>query len=353
MTASRAPQRALVLSAGRGERLRPLTDELPKPLLPVLGETVGERTLHRLAELGVQSAAVNLHHLGTLIRERWGPSLGGMPLVYSAEERLLGTLGPFGLLQEFFAGVDPVLLINGDSLCRWPIAVALRAHRGCGADATLLLSSRADPEAFGGGVVTDHSGRVLSFRGEMDIDGAARRGVFAGMHLISGSLLAGIEPRPADIVGGLYESLLAAGAFIQGIYTGRRWHDLGRPSRYLDAVLEMAQIAPGAASIGGSWYGPGVAVATDAEVSTAVLEREATVESGASVRASLLLDGSRVGRGSEVVDSILGPGVELGTHAHVRSQMVTRRRPGSALRPKDTPVGDLFYTPLGREVGGA
>ena len=118
---------AMVLAAGRGVRLRPLTDLLPKPLLPVLGASILERTLGRLASAGAEAAAVNLHHLGELIPARLGDSVDGMPLAYWPEERLLGTLGPLGRLGEFFAGSDPVLLVNGDSRCHWPVDAAAPA----------------------------------------------------------------------------------------------------------------------------------------------------------------------------------------------------------------------------------
>lgn len=351
MRASPTPQRALVLSAGRGERLRPLTDALPKPLLPVLGVPVGVRTLRQLAAIGVRSAAVNLHHLGALIRERLGERVGDMPLVYSVEEILLGTLGPFGRLREFFDDVDPILLINGDSTCRWPIAAVSQVHRASGADATLLLSSRADATSFGGGVVTDRHGRVLSFRGDTDSPGAARRGVFAGLHLICGRLVDDVAPRPADIVRELYEPLLERGGFIHGVFTRRRWHDLGLPSRYLEAVLSAAHATLAGGLIGRSWRGESVVVETGAKVRAAVLESGATVESGALVEGSLLLDGAHVAPRTEVIGSILGPGVEIPAGSRVEAQLVTRRIRGVELRSVDSVRGDLVYTPLASEAG--
>ncbi|HSM15042.1 MAG TPA: sugar phosphate nucleotidyltransferase, partial [Thermoanaerobaculia bacterium] len=83
--------RALVLAAGRGERLRPLTAELPKPLLPVAGRPLVEHTLERLRAAGVEAVAINLHHRGERIRSALGESWHGLPLCYSEEPRLLGT----------------------------------------------------------------------------------------------------------------------------------------------------------------------------------------------------------------------------------------------------------------------
>ena len=116
--------RALVLAAGLGTRLRPLTELVPKPLLPVTGVPILGHTLAQLAALGCEAVAVNLHYLGDQIRQRFGDSFAGMRITWSEEPVLLGTLGAFHPLREFFAAADQVLLINGDSLCRVAAAQA-------------------------------------------------------------------------------------------------------------------------------------------------------------------------------------------------------------------------------------
>ncbi|MDP9119810.1 MAG: nucleotidyltransferase family protein, partial [Acidobacteriota bacterium] len=150
--------RALVLSAGLGIRLRPLTELVPKPLLPVAGAPILAHTLERLAAVGCEAVAINLHHLGEQIRGHFGTAFAGMPLTFSEEPELLGTLGALFPLREFLAAADLVLLVNGDSLCRWPLARLVRQHLKTGDAATLLLASRPDPRLFGGGVGIDSAG---------------------------------------------------------------------------------------------------------------------------------------------------------------------------------------------------
>ena len=104
--------RALVLAAGRGERLRPLSATIPKPLLPVAGRPLVAWTLERLREAGVEAAALNLHWLGGAIRERFGDSFRGMPLVYSEERELLGTGGALPPLRDFLSDCDVALIVN-------------------------------------------------------------------------------------------------------------------------------------------------------------------------------------------------------------------------------------------------
>ncbi|HEY9420464.1 MAG TPA: nucleotidyltransferase family protein, partial [Thermoanaerobaculia bacterium] len=139
-----------MLAAGLGTRLRPLTSHTPKPLLPVRGVPILGHTLAQLAAIGCEAAAINLHYLGDQIRQRFGESHAGMSLTWSEEPELLGTLGALHPLKEFFAPADLVLLVNGDSLCQWPLRKLVRRHLAAGARATLLLASRPDPAQFGG-----------------------------------------------------------------------------------------------------------------------------------------------------------------------------------------------------------
>jgi mannose-1-phosphate guanylyltransferase len=328
--------RALVLAAGRGERLRPLSEQIPKPLLPVLGVPIVERTLGTLAACGVGAAAVNLFHLGERIRERLGAEVGGMPLTYRPETELLGTLGPLAGLHGFFGDCDPVLLVNGDSLCRWPVGALVRAHRVGRSAATLLLAASPEVEAFNGGVRVDGSGRVLSFRG-VAASLPGRRGVFAGLHAISPGLLRGIEAVPSDIVRDLYEPALAGGVPIRAVFTSRRWHDLGTPRRYLEGVLDEARSlgsrgSGGSGGAGDGWRHPGADVG-EARVRGSVLEEGARVEAGAVVEGSLLMAEAIVRAGARVSGSIVGPGVDVPAGSVVTGLLLTRGESGTGSTP--------------------
>jgi mannose-1-phosphate guanylyltransferase len=348
--------RALVLAAGLGTRLRPLTDDLPKPLLPVLGQPLLGLTLRRLAAAGCEAAAINLHHGAGRIRRAFGSEHAGLPLTWSEEPRLLGTLGALGPLAGFFAGTDLARVVNGDSLCRWPLAELVERHLATGALATLLLAARADPAEFGGGVAVDRAGKLLWLRSAYDpgdlrgqaADGVSPppgrqargprgmprtwRRVFAGAHVLSRRLLqriaAGPAPVPADFVRDLYEPLLAEQpGCLDSLTTGRRWHDLGTPRRYLAATLDWTGAR-------GRWISPAAAVAPSAAVRRSSLEAGARVAAGAIVEDSVLLPDARVGAACEVRDSILGPGVELPAGNHVTSQIVVAGGARVDLRPR-------------------
>lgn len=330
--------RALVLSAGHGSRLRPLTAFIPKPLLPVRGAAVLAHTIGQLVALGCEAVAVNLFHRGEMIRDSLGDSFRGVPLTFSIEEELLGTLGALGPLRSFLGRAEQILIVNGDSLCRWPLRSLVRRHVRNQAAATLLVSKRVDPSPFGGGVgVIDHR-RIVSFRaGPEDGDDIVRR-VFMGAHAISPGLLDRIPEGPADFVPDLYEPLLDEGVEIAAVESSRKWHDLGTPERYRRAVLDWGHRR--------SWIDPDAEIASEARVRGSVIEQDATVAAGSSVGSSLVLPGSRVRSGCRVVESIIGPGVDLPPHTTVERRMVTPVRADAKASKDASVVGGLVYEPI-------
>jgi mannose-1-phosphate guanylyltransferase len=333
--------RALVLAAGLGERLRPLTLFLPKPLLPIAGVPVAQHTLRALRAGGCEAAALNLHHRGGAIERAFGDQCEGLPLVYSHEATLLGTLGPLHAHREFLGAADAVVLVNGDSLCRWPFARLLAAHRRSGAVATLLLSGRASVGEFQGGVGIDGSGRVVSLRDARPSAKVAQRLVFAGAHVLRPDVVAAVRPGPGDIIADLYQPLLKSGARLQAVVTERRWHDLGTPRRYLEAALGWYGVA-----WRGSRRDQRAVIEPGARVKKCLIEGGASVEKGAEVEASLLLAGAHVPAGAAVRDSILGPGVRLPPGATIEGRLVTTFREEESLRPQDSLVSGLVYSPM-------
>jgi mannose-1-phosphate guanylyltransferase len=345
--------RALVLAAGLGTRLRPLTGLVPKPLLPVTGVPLLGYTLAQLAALGCEDVAINLHYLGDQIRQRFGPSFAGMRITYSEEPVLLGTLGAFGPLRELFAPAEHVLLINGDSLCEWPLRRLVRHHLASGAEATLLLASRPEPAAFGGGVGIDRRGRILSFR-SADGEGGevAHRYVFAGAHVIAPRLLERIPQealcRPSDIVRDLYIPLLEEPKVVfDSVVTARRWHDLGTPQRLLDGVVDWARAGWPERLWRHSWISPEAGVGARAKVRSAVVEAGARVGEGAQVERSLLLPGARVGKGCVVRDSIVGFGASVPPGTWVERRVIMPQRQDFAPGLDDSVVGGAVFTPFG------
>lgn len=339
--------RAVVLAAGRGERLRPLTEFVPKPLLPVHGKPVAAYTLEQLARQKCEAVAINLFHLGDQIRRAFGDSFAGMPLTYSPESELLGTLGALVPLREFLSQADLILIINGDSLCRWPLRRLIQSHRERAAPASLLVSKRVDPEDFGGGVAVDTNGNAVSFRQAGGEPTAGRRRVFMGAQALSAALLERLGKAPADIIADLYEPLLAEGGRLAAVETACRWHDLGTPERYLRGARSWARQGRRVTGHRG-WISPEARLGADVSVRQTVVERGCRLGEGAEISGSLLLEGARVGDRCRVVESVVGPGVALPAGTTVEGRMVTRVKSDSVPAASDSVVGGLVYSPLDR-----
>lgn len=349
--------RALVLAAGLGTRLRPLTDLTPKPLLPVRGVPILGHTLAQLAAAGCEAAAINLHYLGEQIRQRFGDSHLGLPLTWSEEPEVLGTLGALHPLKEFLAAADLILLVNGDSLCAWPFRKLIRRHlagQPAGARSTLLLTSRADPARYGGGVGIDRrAGKILSFwpgapeRGEV-----VRRHVFAGAHVFSPELLDRVGPGKADIVRDLYVPMLAAGEVLGSLVDGGLWHDMGTPQRFLDGVLDWARADWPERLWRRSWISPEASLEAGAKVRHSSIEPGAKVGEGARIERSVLLPGARVGKGSVVRETIVGSGAAVPPGAWVERRIVMPQSADFAPGLDDSVVGGAVYTPFARDADG-
>lgn len=316
------------------------------------GTPVGAVTLERLRRAGCEAVAVNLHYLGREVRAGLGDSYRGMPLVYSEEEEILGSFGALAPLREFFSGCDEVLLVNGDSLCRWPLRRLLRRHRKSQAAVTLLVSSRVDPAEYGGGVAIDRGGRLLSFRAGDDPEGATRR-VFLGAHLLAGDLVSRAPDAFAHIVHDLYEPLLQEGRTIQTLATGRPWHDLGTPRRYRDAVVAGGVSPAPLRWLRRTWTAPDAQVHFSVTLARSTVEPACRVGPNVRLRDTLLLPGARVGEGSRLDGCVVGPGAVLPAETRVRDRMVCRRTAAGTVPEGSSIVGDLLYAPLDPQSRGA
>jgi NDP-sugar pyrophosphorylase family protein len=321
--------RALLLAAGRGERLRPLTRALPKPLLPVAGRPLAAHSLERLAGAGCAEVALNLHHLGAEIRSalgdrfelRRGRERRTLPLRYSDESaELLGTGGALVPLAEFLGGAALVLLVNGDSLCRWPLRELLARHRRAGARATLLVHRAADPREFGGGVAVA-GGRIVAFRrGALAWETAPTKRVFAGAAVLDPALVARLPSGPSDIVAALYEPMLAHGEPIAACETSRPWFDLGTPARYLEAALGWALRGRPER---GAWIARGAEVEPSARLRRVAVETGARVGAGARLEECAVLPGAEIGAGARLARTLVGPGVAVPAGAAFRARLLT------------------------------
>jgi NDP-sugar pyrophosphorylase family protein len=231
----------MVLAAGFGTRLRPLTLTTPKPLLSVADKPFLEHLLALLHAGGIREVVINLHHLGHLIEQHVGDGARfGLRVRYSREAAILDTAGGIKQAEALLAG-EPFLVVNGDSLLELSLADLADFHRRSQAIATLAL--RADPDAIRYGLVEiDAEARVRRIVGQpASVEAGALRGfMFPGMHVLEPAIFPYIASGEAvSITRATYPTLLARGLSIAGYVTTARWINIDTPASLAAADVEL------------------------------------------------------------------------------------------------------------------
>lgn len=316
----------MILAAGEGLRLRPLTNLLAKPVVPVLGRPLLHFTLERLAAAGIDEAVVNLHHLPHTVRRALGDGRRfGLRLRYSYErDVLLGTGGGPRRARRHF-GDGPLLIVNGDVLFDFDLRALLERHRASGACATLGLRANPDPRRYSP-VVTRRDGRILAIAARPQ-PARGRVSLFTGVHVLEAGLLRRLPPGPSDSVRDLYVPLLAEGAHLQGVRLRGAWYDLGRPELYRDAQLALLRR--------GACVDASARVDPRARVAGSVVGAGCLIGAGARVERSVLWEGVQVGPGARVRGSILTSGVRLDAQARLADCVVWRAHAQQHVTPME------------------
>lgn len=330
---------AVLLVGGRGTRLRPLTVNTPKPMLPVAGVPFLRHLLARAAAAGVERAVLATSYRPEVFRSGIGEgmvSLGPhrLHLDYVTEDRPLGTGGGIRNVADLLRGgpEDPVLILNGDVLSGHDIAAQVAAHQAARADVTLHLTEVEDPRAFGC-VPCDGAGRVTAFL-EKAPDPVTNR-INAGCYVMRRSVIDAIPAgRAVSVERETFPGLVAGGAVVVGHVDPAYWLDLGTPAAYVQGsrdlvrglapspvlpgpvgehlVLDGATVAPGAVLRGGTTVGAGARVGEGATVEGSVLLDGAQVGAGAVVRSSAIGASASVGAGCRLDGVVVGDGAHVG-----------------------------------------
>ena len=232
----------MILAAGLGTRLRPLTEAIPKPLLSVGGRPLIVWNLLLLRAGGIRDVIINLHYLGAMIEETLGDGAGwDMHIAYSRESKLLGTGGGVKAAAEFFEG-ESFLVINGDTLINIDVTALQDFHESHGGVATLVV--RDDPHAAQWGAVeSDAQGQILRINGQGRDRGSsppvAHTRMFAGVHILHASLLANAPSgQPFSIIDS-YTHALSEGSRLLGFVHAGYWSDIGTVERYSQAQADV------------------------------------------------------------------------------------------------------------------
>lgn len=354
---------AYVLAAGLGTRLRPLTQERPKPLVEVCGTPLIVFALRLLEAAGVRRVGINSHWLHPQIPEALGGRFSSLELQYTHEPGVLGTGGGLrGLARVLPAPAgERVLVMNADALIDLDLAALVRVPDD--ALATLVLKATPDVHKYGA-IGTDADDRVVTFAGRIaPLGPVARERMFCGVHLV--------HPRAFDVLppveledgavpvargpeSGIndegYPVWLKQGALLRGFDTSGTFCDVGTPERLLEANLAVLAGVWSSVCLrpfdrfeeraAGVYVSPRARVSPTARLEAPVLiDDDAVVDADARVSFSVVGRGCRVGRGARIECAVLQSGAMVdGTLAHAVASPLTRM-----------PVDPVVVDPILRE----
>jgi NDP-sugar pyrophosphorylase family protein len=331
---------AMLLAAGLGTRLWPLTEDRAKPAVPFLGKPLIAHVVELLEKHGIHRAVVNTHHRPESIHRALADHLNGrVQIAFSHEPQILGTAGAIAhaRVQRSIDPEQPLMVINAKLYTDLDLTAAIGAHRRSGARVTMVLRPNLEREHFR--EVLTESGRVIGF-GEGRVPRGRNPLLFTGIHILEPEVVSNIPHRNCDTVGDIYPPLIARGAIGAHIETRGRWWELSTLERYVE-LHEQAHAEGFGSDV---CLSPGARIEPGARVERSVVWEDARVEAGAVVRDAVLGRGvvisaeSVVERAVVVQEAILGDDAR-GERVFGGLRLVRLLPKGSAPGPGPGPMG--------------
>ena len=294
--------RAIVLSAGYGTRLWPLTEDRTKPAIPILGKPLVGYVAEYLAGYGIDEIVVNLHHRPESVRKALGDgSRFGVKLHYVDEPEILGTSGALDNTREFFEH-ETFVAVNGKIITDIDLKAALETHRKTSAIATLVLLPNPHRERFS--VVETESGRVTGFGGmPAGNAGGPAPLMFTGIHILEPRIFEYI-PRGvfSHSTTDVYPQAIANGEVIAAHVASGKWRELSTLQRYLDISIELLE-----ENEKSFVAGENSVISETASVVEAILWDDVNVGDGARVSRAVLADDVTVEDGEVIENAVVVP----------------------------------------------
>jgi mannose-1-phosphate guanylyltransferase/phosphomannomutase len=333
--------KAVVMAGGEGTRLRPLTSNQPKPMVPIVGKPCMEHILELLKQHGLEDVIVTVAFMPQAIRSYFGNGDAlGLSVEYSVEESPLGTAGSVRLASDRLD--ETFIVISGDALCDVDLTDLIRSHRERGAAVTIGLKSVDNPLEFGI-VVTDDEGRIERFLEKPSWSQVFSDTINTGIYVLEPEVLRHVPTDgPFDFSKELFPLLLEMGRPMYGHVFEDYWQDIGNLDQFrqanFDALDERVRLnVPGIRLRGNIWLGEGVEVddlaaiegpaflsnycriAPDATVGPySVLGSSVTLLERARTERSVIDAATHIGRSARVEGAVVGRSCDIRAHAHVQ-----------------------------------
>ncbi|MES0341027.1 MAG: NDP-sugar synthase [Candidatus Humimicrobiaceae bacterium] len=344
-------KKAMVLAAGLGTRLRPLTDLISKPMAPIVNRPVMEHIIKLLARHGFKDIVCNLHYFPDEIKNHFKDgSKWGVNIVYSFEEELLGTAGGVKKVEDFFQG-QTFLVISGDALTDIDLSNAYDFHKEKKGKATLVLTEVEDTTQFGV-VILDGEKRIKGFQ-EKPLSGEAKSNLAnSGIYFFEPDIFEYMPPRGQfyDFGKNLFPDLLEKDIPYYGYKHNKYWNDVGGLDEYqqgnFDALEGRVEVdIPGKMIKNGVWIGrnckiqedviiiPPVCIGDDCTINKGaklygpmILGNNTTVDERAVLYRGIKWGSGYVGKDASLIGAIIGYAAEIKDKASVLEKAVLGSR---------------------------
>jgi NDP-sugar pyrophosphorylase family protein len=338
--------KAMILAAGKGERLLPLTQVTPKPLFPVANWPIIRYNIEFLKHYGFTEIIINVFHLAKQLEQELGDgSAMGARLSYSYEEELWGTGGGLKQVEKFFADEETFVVMNADVLIDFDLEDALHFHKRNEAVATMVLTREASIKTYGA-VDIDEDSRVRNIAGRIaDVRESDRiSAVFTGVHILSPKIFEYIPPNINSCINAYaYPKMIQNKEHVQGYLMEGYWADIGRPETYfqttmnvLDRKVRFRHYDPLASFTlkpnkdKAEWSVLGESVELGAEIEFLppfMVGHNVRIGDKAKIGPYTVIgDGTVIGKNAVVSDSIIFPGCKVGNRQKVMGAIVNKKK---------------------------
>ncbi len=337
--------KAMILSAGVGSRLEPLTIDCPKPMLPILDKPVLQYTLEWLKKYNITKIAMNLHHYPDKIKDYFKGGLNfGMDIIYSYEDVLLGTAGAIKKIADFFNEV--FVVVYGDNLVNIDLQNLIEFHKNKNSKVTIGLITGLNPK-YCGVVITDNENRVINFLEKPKNLDNFSGGINAGIYIVEPEILKYIpEKQFFDFGRDLFPKFLEINIPFYAYPLKGYLFDMGTPEQYRKAQFDVLKDATGFYPSGkllkeNIWYKDEIKLKKEVKLNpplffgkncfisegttfdtNCVLSDNCLVEKGAYLKNTILGKKVSIGNASKVIDSILDDGVKLGNNVLINENVI-------------------------------
>jgi mannose-1-phosphate guanylyltransferase len=322
--------KALVLAGGFGTRLRPLSCTRPKLLFPVGDQTQVDWTLKNLNAAGVDTVVMAVNYMAEALVRYLGPTKHDLGIIYSREQRPLGTGGPIRKAKDLLNG-EPFLVLNGDIIADIDYKRFIEFHKQKGALATVALVHVDDPSRFGA-VELDLDGKIVKFIEKPAPGFAPSNLINAGIYILDPKIFDYIPEKKKVSIEREVFPILAEEKKLFGYEVRGFWVDVGVPEDYLKAnnmmlsryegvkKADTAKIDPSAKIIAPCYIGPNVEIGPDCLIGpNTTLSENVLVGKGCRIENSIIFSGASIGDYTSIKTAVIGENVVLERWVKVES----------------------------------